>query len=124
MCRVTAPERADGRRANQYYDGATKTQFFRPGRFWQLPAQCHCLRQRNSRRLGELPDVSGLSGWSGSTGGVDTTSPYGSPADYTWSSGAAEPGARNISGTDKAAEQRLRTRLRWPLIRRRRRVSR
>jgi hypothetical protein len=25
------------------------------GRFWQLPAQWRCLRQRNSRRLGELP---------------------------------------------------------------------
>src|SRR5439155_16178596 len=42
-------------------------------------------------------------GWSGSTGGTDATSPYASPTTYAWSSGAAEPGAVNVVATDKAA---------------------
>src|SRR5207253_2581483 len=49
-----------------------------------------------------FPDLSALSGWSGSTGGNDPTNPYASPADYSWTAGAAEPGAKNITATDKA----------------------
>ena len=51
----------------------------------------------------EFPDVSAVSGWSGSTGGVDTTSPYAAPADYSWSSGATAPGARSIVATNGAS---------------------
>ena len=50
-----------------------------------------------------FPDVSAVGGWSGSTGGADTSSPYASPVDYSWSSGATAPGAQSITATNGAA---------------------
>src|SRR5204862_7470010 len=42
------------------------------------------------------------SGWTGSTGGNDTSSPYSSPANYTWTSGATAPGTVSITATNQA----------------------
>ena len=99
---LNAPTELTGA-GNQYYDGATKTQFFRPAGSGSFRLNATASDSETAVASVSFPDVSGLSGWSGSTGGADTTSPYSSPADYTWSSGAVEPGARNISGSDKAA---------------------
>ena len=99
---LSAPTELTGA-GNQYYDGATKTQFFRPAGSGSFRLNATASDSETAVASVSFPDISGLSGWSGSTGGVDTTSPYSSPADYTWSSGAVEPGARNISGSDKAA---------------------
>jgi hypothetical protein len=98
---LTAPTELTGT-GNQYYDGATKTQFFRPAGSGSFRLNATASDSETAVASVSFPDISGLSGWSGSAGGVDTTSPYSSPADYTWSSGAVEPGARNISGSDKA----------------------
>src|SRR5581483_741783 len=49
-----------------------------------------------------FPDVSATSGWTGSTGGTDTTSPYASPTNYAWSSSAAAPGTKTIVATNGA----------------------
>src|SRR5438105_1352200 len=43
------------------------------------------------------------SGWSGSTGGNDTTSPYSSPFSYSWTAGASAPGAASIVATNGLA---------------------
>jgi len=47
-----------------------------------------------------FPDVSTTTGWSASTGGVDTASPYASPVAYTWTAGAAAPGAKQVTATN------------------------
>ena len=51
-----------------------------------------------------FPDVSATSGWAGSTGGTDTTSPYSSPVVYTWAVGAAAPGAKTVLATTASAQ--------------------
>ena len=49
-----------------------------------------------------FPDVSGTTGWDGSTGGADSSSPYASPADYSWTSGATQLGSTTLTATDGA----------------------
>ena len=51
-----------------------------------------------------FPDVSSTPGWSGSTGGKDTSSPFSSPVAYTWTAGAGAPGAQTITGTTDTDE--------------------
>ena len=87
----------------QYYDAATHTQFFRPGTSGSFRLSATADDPETSVTQVEFPDVSAVSGWSGSTGGVDTTSPYAAPADYSWSSGATAPGARSIVATNGAS---------------------
>ncbi len=98
---LTAPTELTGA-GNQYYDGAAKTQFFRPAGSGSFRLNATASDSESAVSSVSFPDISGLSGWSGSTGGADTTSPYSSPADYSWSSGAAAPGARNVASSDKA----------------------
>jgi hypothetical protein len=88
---------------SQYYDTGTKTQFFRSTSSGSFRLNAAASDSETNVTAVTFPDISSLSGWSGSTGGADPTSPYSSPADYTWSSGAADPGARTISASDKAA---------------------
>ena len=88
---------------NQYYDAGTKTQFFRPGGSGSFSLNATADDVDTGVTHVAFPDVSGVSGWSGSTGGNDTTSPYASPADYTWTSGATAPGARSIVATNSVA---------------------
>ena len=40
------------------------------------------------------------SGWAGSTGGTDTSSPYAAPTAYSWTAGAAAPGAKTVTSTN------------------------
>ncbi|MDQ2969172.1 MAG: chitobiase/beta-hexosaminidase C-terminal domain-containing protein, partial [Actinomycetota bacterium] len=99
---LSAPTELTGA-GNQYYDGASKTQFFRPAGSGSFRLNATASDSETAVTSVSFPNISALSGWSGSTGGTDTTSPYSSPADYTWSSGAVAPGARTVSGSDKAA---------------------
>src|SRR6185312_853819 len=88
---------------NQYYDAGTKTLFFRSTGTGSFSLGANASDTNTAVTGVTFPNVSGLAGWTGSTGGTDTSSPYSSPADYTWSAGAAEPGAKAVSATDKAA---------------------
>src|SRR5262249_49008606 len=98
---VTAPTELTGA-GNQYYDAATKTQFFRSTGSGLFRLNATASDAETSVAQIAFPDVSGTSGWSGSTGGADTSAPYASPTTYTWSSGAAEPGAQTVTATDPA----------------------
>ena len=119
---LNAPTELTGS-GDQYYDGATQTQFFRPAGSGSFRLNATASDTETAVASVSFPDISGLSGWSGSTGGADTMSPYSSPADYSWSSGAAsrEPGTSPQPTRRRTA---ARTRSRWSLIRRLPRVSR
>ena len=99
---INAPSALTGA-GNQYYDAGTKTLFFRSTGAGSFSLGATASDTETAVAGVTFPNVSGLIGWTGSTGGTDTNSPYSSPADYTWSSGAAEPGAETVSATDKAA---------------------
>jgi hypothetical protein len=99
---VSAPTELTGA-GNQHYDSGSKTHFFRPGGAGSFSLGASASDVHTAVLQVGFPDVSGVSGWSGSTGGSDPSSPYSSPADYSWSAGAAEPGARSVTATDKAA---------------------
>jgi len=98
---VSAPTVLSGAGA-QSYDSATKTLYFRPGGSGSFRLNATASDGDTAVSGVTFPDVSGTAGWSGSTGGPDTTSPYASPADYAWTSGASAPGAQSVSATDKA----------------------
>src|SRR6185436_1298614 len=87
----------------QYYDAGTKTLFFRSTAAGSFSLGANASDTDTAIAGVTFPNVSGLTGWTGSNGGMDASNPYSSPADYTWSAGAAEPGAKAISATDKAA---------------------
>jgi chitobiase/beta-hexosaminidase-like protein len=96
---VAAPTEGSGA-SDQFWSATTKTLWFRPaatGSFTlnatATPATGLTITQV------AFPDVSATSGWSGSTGGADTSSPYASPASYTWAAGAAAPGGVKVKAT-------------------------
>ena len=88
---------------NQYYDAGTKTLFFRSTGSGSFDLNATASDSDTAVDTVDFPTISSLSGWSGSTGGADATSPYSSPAHYSWSSGASGPACGPISATDKAA---------------------
>ncbi|HXY84198.1 MAG TPA: Ig-like domain-containing protein [Gaiellaceae bacterium] len=98
---VTAPTELTGN-GSQYYDSTTQTQWFRPSSSGSFALNATASDPESGIAQVAFPDVSGTSGWSGSTGGTDTTSPYSSPSTYSWTSGAAAPGAKSITATDGA----------------------
>jgi hypothetical protein len=96
---VDAPTEGSGA-SDQFWNATAKTLWFRPaatGSFTlnatATPATGLTITQV------AFPDVSATSGWSGSTGGADTSSPYASPTAYTWAAGAAAPGAVKVTAT-------------------------
>jgi hypothetical protein len=99
---INAPSALTGA-GNQYYDAGTKTLFFRSTGAGSFSLGANVSDTNTAIAGVTFPNVSGLTGWTGSTGGTDTSSPYSSPTDYTWSSGAAEPGAKTVSASDEAA---------------------
>jgi hypothetical protein len=99
---VTAPVEVTGAE-NQYYDAGSQTQFFRPGGSGSFTLNATSSDPDSGIDHLAFPDVSGVSGWSGSTGGSDSSSPYSSPVDYAWSSGAGAPGLRSVTATNGAA---------------------
>ena len=98
---VLAPSELTGTGA-QYYDGATKTHYFRPGGAGSFTLNASASDAQSDIASVAFPDVSAVSGWTGSTGGSDTTSPYASPVTYAWTAGASAPGARTITATNNA----------------------
>ena len=98
---VSSPTEVTGPAA-QYYDSATKTHYFRPGGAGSFTLNATASDAETAVTGVAFPNVSAVSGWTGSTGGNDTSSPYASPADYAWTAGATAPGARTITATDKA----------------------
>ncbi|MFL5946424.1 MAG: Ig-like domain-containing protein, partial [Gaiellaceae bacterium] len=99
---VTAPVELSGG-GNQYYDAASQTQYFRPAGSGSFTLTATAGDGESGVSQIAFPDVSGVSGWSGSTGGADATSPYASPADYSWTSGAGAPGLQAVTATNGAA---------------------
>ncbi len=104
---VTAPTENTGA-ANQYYDAGTKTQFFRPSASGSFTLNATASDVHTAFTQVAFPNVSATSGWSGSTGGPDSTSPYASPSSYSWSVGASAPGAVDSRRHGQGREQRLR----------------
>ena len=98
---VSSPTEVTGPGA-QYYDAPTKTHFFRPGGAGSFTLNATASDVETAVAGVAFPNVSAVSGWTGSTGGNDSSSPYASPADYTWTAGATAPDARTITATDKA----------------------
>jgi hypothetical protein len=97
----TAPTEVSGA-GDQFWNSATDTVWFRPivtGSF-TLNASATDSSAGGGISQVAFPDVSAVTGWSGSTGGVDTSSPYASPVVYTWAVGAAAPGAKTVTATN------------------------
>src|SRR5207253_4020425 len=99
---VGAPTALTGT-GNQSYDAGTKTLFYRSTGAGSFRPTATASDSHTAVNAVSFPDLSGLSGWAGSSGGSDPSSPYSSPVDYSWSSGATEPGARSISASDQAS---------------------
>ncbi len=95
---VDAPTELTGA-GNQYYSAGT---------VWFQPGGSGSFTLNATAQSGVVsvafPDVSATSGWAGSTGGTDTTSPYASPTAYTWTAGAAAPGAKTVLATTASAQ--------------------
>jgi hypothetical protein len=76
-------------------------QYYNAGTVWFRPAGTGSFTLNAKTKGGitsvKFPDVSATSGWSGSTGGTDTSSPYSSPVAYTWTAGASAPGAQTLT---------------------------
>ena len=91
---VTAPTAVTGT-TNQYYQSGSKTLWFRPTGTGSLTLNATASDPQSGVDHVAFPDLSGTTGWTGS-GDDDTSSPYAS-TDYTWSTGAAGPGAKNVT---------------------------
>src|SRR5207253_9983933 len=98
---VAAPTEVTGA-GNQYYDMPSKTQWFRPAGTGSFTLNATASDSHSGVTQVAFPDVPATSGWTGSTGGNDSTSPYASPANYAWTAGATAPGAQTIVATNGA----------------------
>jgi hypothetical protein len=83
---------------NIYY--ADDTVYFRPTGTGSFTLNATASDAQSGVASVAFPDVSGTSGWTGSTGGTDTSSPYASSAKYTWTANATAPGAKQITATN------------------------
>jgi hypothetical protein len=83
-------------------------QYYSAGTVWFRPAGIGSFTLNATAQSGvawvTFPDASTTSGWSASTGGTDTSSPYSSPVGYTWTAGAAAPGAKTVTATSGAGQ--------------------
>jgi hypothetical protein len=95
----TAPTEVSGA-GDQFWNSATDTLYFRPTATGSFTLNATASDSASGIAQVAFPDVSAVAGWSGSTGGVDTSSPYSSPADYTWTAGAAAPGSKPVTATN------------------------
>ena len=98
---ATAPTELTGA-GNQYYDAGSQTQFFRPAGSGSFTLHATASDGQSGVAQVSFPNVIAVSGWAGSIGGADSTNPYSSPNDYSWSTGATAPGARSITATNAA----------------------
>ncbi len=98
---VTAPTKGSGS-SDQFWNATTKTVWFRPAATGSFNLNATATPASAGAAIAQVafPDVSATSGWSGSTGGPDTTSSYSSPVSYSWTAGATAPGAQKVIATD------------------------
>ena len=95
---IDAPTELTGA-GNQHYSAGTL--WFQPGGSGSFTLNA---KAQSGVVSVTFPDVSTTSGWAGSTGGTDTTSPYSSPVVYSWAVGAAAPGAKTVLATTASAQ--------------------
>jgi chitobiase/beta-hexosaminidase-like protein len=95
----TAPTEVSGAN-DQYWSSVSDTLFFRPAATGSFTLNANASDSSSGISQVAFPDVSPVTGWAGSTGGVDSTSPYASPATYTWTAGATAPGASHVVATN------------------------
>jgi hypothetical protein len=95
---LSAPDAVTGGGA-QSFDSGTGTIWFSPSAAGSFTLHATASDAQSGVDHVAFPDLSGVSGWSG-TGGSDTSSPYGSQQDYSWSAGATAPGDRSITATN------------------------
>jgi hypothetical protein len=88
----TAPTEVSGA-GDQYWDATANTVWFRPTASGSFKLNATAAGATSVT----FPDVSATAGWAGSTGGA-VSSPFAS-AVYSWSSGAAAPGAKSLTAT-------------------------
>jgi hypothetical protein len=86
----------------QYYDSASGTQWVKGGGSGSFSLTATASDAESGVKSVAFPSVAGTSGWSGSTGGTDTASPYASPANYSWTAGAGSPGTASVTATNNA----------------------
>jgi hypothetical protein len=97
--KVTPPTEVSGA-GDQFFNPATKTQWFRPTATGSFTLNATVTDQVSlSGATVSFPDVSATAGWASSTGGDDTSSPFSSPTTYSWTAGAGAPGAKPVTAT-------------------------
>ena len=84
---------------DQYWSSSANTLWFRPAGAGSFTLKATAASSGSGITQVAFPDVSGVTGWTGSTGGADTSSSYASPVAYTWTAGAAPPGAKEVTAT-------------------------
>jgi len=87
-----APTEVSGA-GDQFWDAVANTLWFRPTASGSFKLNATA----SGATSVTFPDVSSSAGWAGSTGGV-VSSPFSSGV-YSWSSGAAAPGAKSLTAT-------------------------
>jgi hypothetical protein len=97
-----APTEATTGADDQYFASATNTIWFRPAGAGSFTLNATPTDAESGVASVAFPDVSATAGWSGSTGGTASASPYASPQAYTWTAGATAPGAKTLTVTNKA----------------------
>ncbi len=98
---VDAPTAAGGSGA-QHYVAGSKTLWFNPATSGSFTLNATATDSQSGIAHVSFPDVSGTSGWSGSSGGDDGSSPYASPVDYSWTVGATALGSTTITASNGA----------------------
>jgi hypothetical protein len=98
----TAPTEVSGA-GDQFWNSVTDTLYFRPAATGSFTLNATATDTASGIAKVTFPDVSATSGWSGSTGGDATSSPYVSPTLYTWAAGATAPGAQKVIATSGSA---------------------
>ena len=89
---VTAPTPVTGV-ANQYWNASSATLYFRPSGSGSFTLNATASDNQSGLDHVAFPDVSATTGWTGSTGGNDSATPYASPTDYSWTAGATQLGS-------------------------------
>lgn len=94
----TAPTELNGAN-DQFWNASTDTLWFRPAATGSFTLNATATDPTTGIAQVAFPDVSAVTGWAGSTGGVDTSSPYSSTT-YAWTAGAVAPGAKQVVATN------------------------
>jgi Chitobiase/beta-hexosaminidase C-terminal domain len=84
---------------DQFWSSSANTLWFRPAGAGSFTLKATAASSGSGITQVAFPDISGTAGWTGSTGGADTSSSYASPVAYTWTAGAGVPGAKQVTAT-------------------------